>query len=76
MVRTPPTKNSVCQMKCMDYPLKYIGQTGLTFYTRYEEHMQVIRSNNGNSEYSNHVLNTGHSYGSITDTRKIVRGNI
>jgi hypothetical protein len=54
-------------------PLKYIGQAGRTFYTRYKEHIQAIRSNNGNSGYSNHVLNTGYAYGSITDTMKIVK---
>jgi uncharacterized membrane protein len=31
--------------------------------------MQTIRNNNGNSRYSNHILNTEHAYGStrITD---------
>jgi hypothetical protein len=31
-------KNGVYQMKCMDCPLKYIGQTGRTFYSIYKEH--------------------------------------
>jgi hypothetical protein len=38
---------------------------------RSKEHIQAIRNNNGNSEYSNHILNTGHAYGSITDKIKI-----
>jgi hypothetical protein len=61
------------QMKCMDCSLKYIGQTGWTFYTRYEEHIQAIRNNNGNSGYFNHILNTRHACGSIIDTIKIIK---
>jgi hypothetical protein len=65
-------KNGVYQMKCMDCALKYIQQTSRTFYTRYEEHIQAIRRNNSNLGYSNHILSTGHTYGSITDTIKIM----
>jgi hypothetical protein len=49
-------------MKCLECPLKYVGQTGRTFNARYKEHVHDIRSNNGNSRYSNHVLNMGHTY--------------
>jgi hypothetical protein len=59
-------------MKCMDCPLKYAGQTGQTFYTRYNGHIQAIRNNNGNSGYSNHILNTGHAYGCVADEMKII----
>jgi hypothetical protein len=52
----------------LDCPLKYIGQTG-----RYKEHMQAIRNNNSNSGYSNHILNAGHNYGTITNTTDIIR---
>jgi hypothetical protein len=60
-------------MKCQDCPLKYIGQTDRTFHTRYKEHIQAIKSNNSYSGYSNHILNTGHAYGTITDTMGIVK---
>jgi hypothetical protein len=59
-------------MKCLDCPLKYIGQTGRIFNTKYKEHMHDIRSNISNSGYSNHILNTGHTYGTITDTMVII----
>jgi hypothetical protein len=61
------------QMKCLDCPLRYIGQTGGAFHMRYQEHIQAIRSNNGTSGYSNHILNTGHAYGNITDTMDIIK---
>jgi hypothetical protein len=57
----------------MDCPLKYVGQTGRTFNTRYKEHIHDIRSNNSNKGYENHILNTGHTYGTITDTMEIIK---
>jgi hypothetical protein len=56
----------------MDCPMKYIGQTGRTFNTRHTEHIHDIRSNNSNSGYSNHILETGHAYGTVTDTMDII----
>jgi hypothetical protein len=60
-------------MKCMDYPLKYVGQTGRTFNARYKEHIHDIRTNNSNTGYANHILNIGHTYGTITDTMEIMK---
>jgi hypothetical protein len=60
-------------MKCLDFPLKYLGQTGRTFNVRYKEHSQAIRNNNSNSGYSNHILNTGHTYSTIAHTMNIIR---
>jgi hypothetical protein len=48
-------------MKCMNCPLKYVGQTGRTFNTRCKEHIHAIRRNNANSGYSSHILRTGHN---------------
>jgi hypothetical protein len=47
----------------------YIGQTGRKFRIRYKEH---IRNNRDNTGYSNHILNTGHTYGTLEDTMKVV----
>jgi hypothetical protein len=60
-------------MKCMDCPLKYIGQTGRTSNTRYKEHIHYTRSNNSNTGYANHILNTEHTHGTITDTMEIIK---
>jgi hypothetical protein len=65
-------KSGIYQMKCMECPKKYVGQTGRTFNIRYKEHIHDIRSNNGNTGYANHILNTGHTYGTITDTMEII----
>jgi hypothetical protein len=57
-------------MRYMDCPIEYIERMGRTFQTRYKEHIQETRNNNGNSGYSIHILNTGYAYGNITDTMK------
>jgi hypothetical protein len=38
-----------------------------------KDHLQAIRNNNSNSGYSNHILNTGHKYGTMADTMNIIR---
>jgi hypothetical protein len=60
-------------MKRQDCPLKYVGQTRRWFNARYKEHIHAIRSNNGNSGYSNHKLSTGHACGTITDIMDVIR---
>jgi hypothetical protein len=65
--------SGIYQMKCQDCPLKYIGQTGRTFSIRYKEHIHSIRNNNSNSGYSNNMLNTGHTFGTIKDTMEVIR---
>jgi hypothetical protein len=68
------SRSGLYQTKCMDCPMKHIGQTGGTFSTRYKEHTRIhdIRSNNINSRYSNHILNTRHAYRAMTDTMDII----
>jgi hypothetical protein len=46
----------------------------LDTYTRYKEHIRAIRSNNSNAGYASHILNTGHRYGTIANTKIIKAG--
>jgi hypothetical protein len=55
-------------MKFLDCPVKYIGQNGRRFHIRYKEHRESIRYTQ-----SSHILNTGHTYGTIKDAMDIVR---
>jgi hypothetical protein len=55
----------------LNCPLKYIGQTGRTFNIRNKEHIHTIRNHSSNSGYANHLLNMGHTCGTITDTMDI-----
>jgi hypothetical protein len=66
-------RSGIYKVKCLGNPLEYIGQMGRTLNTRYKENIQAIRNNNSNSGCSNHILNTGHIYSTITDTMDIIR---
>jgi hypothetical protein len=59
-------------MKCLDSPLKYIGQTGRILNIRYKEHIHAT-TNNCNCGYSYYILNTRYIYGAITDTMDIIK---
>jgi hypothetical protein len=64
--------SGIYRIKCLDCPMVYIGQTGRKFNTRYKEHTHDIRHNNGNTGYSEHILNTGHTYGTMENTMDII----
>jgi hypothetical protein len=42
-------------------------------YTECKENIWAISNNNGNSEFSDHILNTGHAHGSITGTMQVIK---
>jgi hypothetical protein len=65
-------KIGIYQIKCLDCTLEHVGQTGGTFHNRYKEQIHAIRYNNSNSGFSSYILNTGHTYGTITDTVAIL----
>jgi transposase-like protein len=65
--------SGICQLKCLDCPKKYIGQTGRTFKTRYKEHLQAIHNNRPDTEYSRPIFDSRHTYGNIEKTSTILR---
>jgi hypothetical protein len=66
------SQSGVYEMKCNSSPLKYIGQTGRNFRTRFKEHIHAIRTNKTTSKYAQHILETGHTYGKIEDILNIL----
>jgi hypothetical protein len=68
-------KSGVYQLKCGGCPKKYVGQTGRNFQTRYKEHIHAIRSNNPNSKYAQHILETQHPYGPMSDIMEVLHLN-
>jgi hypothetical protein len=61
-------------MKCLDCPLKCIGQTGRIFTLDTKNVNKPIKYNSSyNLEYSSHILNMGHICQTITDAMDIVR---
>jgi hypothetical protein len=59
-------------MKCLDCLLTYTEQKA-EHSTPEKKNIQAFKNNNSNSGYSNHILNTGHKYGTITGTINIIR---
>ena len=49
-------KSGIYKLTCPDCNLKYIGQTGHSFLTRYQEHFRNYKYNNKNSKYAHHLL--------------------
>jgi hypothetical protein len=64
--------SGVYQMECKGCPLKYVGQTGRTFRTRYSEHIREIQTNGKNSNYAQHIHDTTHDYVTMEKTVKIL----
>jgi hypothetical protein len=65
--------SGIYQLTCKECNKKYISQTGRTFKTRYNEHINAIKSNKSTSRYAQHILDNQHSYGTIHDTMDIIR---
>jgi hypothetical protein len=57
----------------LELPTEIYWKTGRTFNLRFKEHIQAIRSNCSKSGYTNHTLNMGHTYVTITDTMDVIR---
>lgn len=58
-------KNGVYKLTCNDCKAVYIGETGRNFKTRIKEH---INNNNHNSNFGNHLKETGHHFNIKTNT--------
>jgi hypothetical protein len=68
--RKDPYHNSeIYQLTCKVCNQKYICQTGHTFKTRYNKHINAIKSNKSTLKYAQHILDNQHSYGTTHDTR-------
>jgi hypothetical protein len=68
-------KYNICgvyQMRCKVCDLKYVGQTGRTFRTRYKEHIRGIKTNGQKSKFGQHILDATHNYDTIEKTIEIL----
>ena len=54
-------ENGVYSLKCPDCNMRYVGQTGRTFHTRYKEHYRDYKQNNKSSKYAQHLTENRHS---------------
>jgi hypothetical protein len=47
--------------------MKYMGQTGRSFSTRFPEHLRDFKHRNGKSRFAQHLLENGHAIGPMED---------
>ena len=69
---TKYNKSGIYRLNCPACNMRYIGQTGRPFLTRYREHYRNYKHNNGTSKNAQNVLEHKHSIGSIHNTMEIL----
>jgi len=71
---TPPhNKWGAYQLTCTTCNLAYVGQTSRSLSIRFKEHIRYIRSNNPQSAYDLHILQTRHEYGRMNNTMILLK---
>jgi hypothetical protein len=59
--------SGIYQLTCPTCNMKYTGQTGRSFTTRFQEHLRDFKHGNGKSSFAQHLLENGHAIGPIED---------
>jgi hypothetical protein len=63
----------VYKLSCPDCSKAYVGQTGRSFLTRFNEHKAAFKTSNQSSNYTKHLIEHTHSFGPIQDTMQILQ---
>jgi hypothetical protein len=68
--KSNPKKNKfdcsgVYQLTCPDCKMKYVGEEGGSFHTRFSEHFRDFKYATQKSRFAQHLLEKGHSIGPI-----------
>jgi hypothetical protein len=57
----------------MEYPFKYVGQNEGTLTSKIcFKNIKAIKANKQNPKYVQHILDKGHTYGTVTETLEIL----
>ena len=64
--------SGVYQLTCPDCEMKYVGQTGRFSHIRFSEHFRDFKYANRKSRFSQHLLESNHSFGPIDSIMKIL----
>jgi hypothetical protein len=52
--------------------MKYIGQTGRSFYQRYDEYGRDFKTGNEKSAFVKHLIDNSHTMGTIESTESFI----
>ena len=64
--------SGVYQLTCPDCRMKYVGQIGRSFHTRFHEHFRDYKYANYKSKFAQHLLENNHSIGPIDSIMEIL----
>jgi hypothetical protein len=71
-VKSKYDKSGIHQLKCPTCNMKYIGQTGRSFKTRFQEHLRDFKYNNQKSKFAQHLLDKEHSMDKMENSMDII----
>jgi hypothetical protein len=66
-------KTRIYKIICNTCQKSYVGHTNRNLKSRFPEHIRYIENNKPHSAYALHILNSRHEYGSINDTRTLIK---
>jgi hypothetical protein len=64
--------SGVHQLICPNCKMKYMGQTGRSFHTRFAEHFRDFKYANHKSKFAQHLLENNHSIGPIDSIMEVL----
>jgi len=67
------TRSGAYKLTCPDCEKAYIGQTGISFNERYNEHKHAFKTNSHSSNYAKHILEESHTFGPIDQTMQVLQ---
>jgi len=67
------SRSGVYKLTCPDCSKVYVGQTGRSFVTRFQEHKNAFRTANNSSNFAKNLVEHTHSFGPFHNTMQILQ---
>jgi hypothetical protein len=67
------TLSGIYKLTCPACNKAYVGQTGINFTIRFNEHKYAFRTNSHTSKIAQHLIDQNHPFGTIHNTMQIIR---
>ncbi|GFG40387.1 hypothetical protein Cfor_07221 [Coptotermes formosanus] len=66
-------ENGIYALKCSECEKRYVGQTEISFRTRFTERLAAYKQQNYNSKFAQHLLENRHPMGPIEDIMEAIQ---
>ena len=67
------SQSGVYKLTCPDCNMAYVGQSGSSFRTRFNEHRNAFRFNHHTPNFATHLIEESYSFGPIHNTTQILK---